>query len=72
MNRFFRYSLEHNRAIRMIFLTPEGGFRQVNAVVEGMEGDELSLYILRPPQRVKVSRENVLSCDYAANDEGMA
>ena len=37
MNRFFRYSLEHNRAIRMIFLTPEGGFRQVNAVVEGME-----------------------------------
>lgn len=71
MTRFFRYSLEHNRAIRMIFLTEGGTIRQVNAVVEGMAGDQLSLYILRPPQRLKVSTGDVLSCDYARNDEGM-
>jgi len=71
VKRFFRYSLEHNRAIRMMFVTEDGGIRQVNAVVEGMDGDRLSVYILRPPQRLVLSCADVLSCDYAKNDEGL-
>ncbi len=69
LERFFRYSLEHNRPIR-IMMMHEGKLRQVNAVIEKQTGNQLSLYILRPPQRITVSVEEVLSCDYAKNDEG--
>ncbi|MBQ6562335.1 MAG: hypothetical protein IJL88_00385 [Clostridia bacterium] len=71
MKRFFRYSLEHNRAIRMIFVTENGTIRQVNAVVEEMNEEHLSIYILRPPQRLVLSCTDVLSCDYVRNDEGL-
>lgn len=55
----------------MIFVAEDGTIRQVNAVVEGMDGDRLSIYILRPPQRLVLSYTDVLSCDYARNDEGL-
>ena len=55
----------------MMFVTEDGGIRQVNAVVEGMDGDRLSVYILRPPQRLVLSCADVLCCDYAKNDEGL-
>ena len=71
MKRFFRYSLEHNRAIRLIYMTGDGKMNQVSAVVEKMEDGMLSLYILRPARRITIREADVLSCDYARNDEGL-
>lgn len=70
MERFLRYSREHNRAIRLIVIMPEGTMRQVNAVVEAYDVREARLYILRPPQRLTLPVENILSADYARGDEG--
>ena len=72
MKRFFRYSLEHNRAIRMIYLDDEGKMHQVQAVVEKIDGERLSIYVLRPPRRLEIPMGDVLSCDYTRQDEGMA
>ena len=72
MKRFFRYSLEHNRAIRMIYLDDEGKMHQVQAVVEKIDGERLSIYVLRPPRRLEIPMRDVLSCDYTRQDEGMA
>ena len=72
MTRFFRYSLEHNRPIRLMYMDGEGKLHQVSAVVEKMEGETLHLYIMRPIQRIQIQTGDVLSCDYMKNDEGMA
>ena len=70
MERFLRYSLEHDRAIRVILMHPDGKIRQVNAVVEAMEGDQVRLYIIRPPQRLTLPIRDLLSAANAAGDEG--
>lgn len=71
MERMLRYSLEHQRAIRMMLIAGDGRLRQVKAVVERMEGRELTLYILRPPERLQLRVDDVLSADYAGGDDGM-
>lgn len=70
MERFLRYSKEHNRAIRLICIMPDGAMRQVNAVVMDWSEREARLYILRPPKYVTLPIENILSADYARGDEG--
>ena len=70
MERFLRYSREHDRAIRLIVTMPDGRMRQVNAVVLAYNEREAQLYILRPPQKVTIPLENILSADYAKGDEG--
>ena len=70
MDRFLRYSLEHRKAIRLIFIDPEGKMRQASCVVEGMEDGKVSLYMLRPLRRMTVPREDVLGASYAPGDEG--
>ena len=70
MERFLRYSLTHNRPIRLMLMTAEGQLRQVKAVVEALNGDSVSLYILRPPQRLTVQTEQLLAADYVHGDEG--
>ncbi len=71
MERFFRYSLEHDRPIRLMYMDEQGQLRQVNAVVEKREQGVLSLYLLRPIRRIEIREADVLSCDYARNDEGL-
>ena len=70
IERFLRYSLERNRPIRLIFLTEEKALRQVTAVAEALEGGRVSLYILRPPQRLTIPVADILSADYTPKDEG--
>ncbi len=70
MERFLRYSLEHDRAIRVIFLEPEGRLRQANAVVEALDDKQVSLYVIRPPRRLTVPLTDVLGASYTADDEG--
>ncbi len=70
MERFLRYSLERNRAIRLIYLDEENKMRQVNAVVEGLDGGQVKLYILRPPRKLTLATDRILSADYRKGDEG--
>ncbi len=70
MERFLRYSLEHDKAIRVIFMDPEGRMRQGSAVVEAMEGDRVRLYVIRPPRRLTLPLTDILGASYTADDEG--
>ena len=70
MERFLRYSREHDRAIRMIAIMPDGRMRQISAVVLSYDAETASLYVLRPPQNVTLPLGNILSADYARGDEG--
>ncbi len=71
MERFLRYSLAHDRPIRLILLEEDGRMRQVSAVVENMEEGRVRLYILRPPARVTVPEDRILAASYTAKDEGL-
>ena len=71
MERFLRYSLDHNREIRMIWLE-EGQLFEGKVVVQAMDADRVRLYILRPPRRVEIPVSEILSCDYCRGDEGLA
>ncbi len=71
MERFLRYSLERDKPIRVIWLDPEDGrMRQSQAVVEKMEGDEVTLYVIRPPRRLTLPAADILGASYCAKDEG--
>ena len=70
MKRFLQYSLERNRAIRIIYLDEEGRMRQITAVVTAMDDHEIRVYVLRPPKDLTISVEDILSCDYRKGDEG--
>ena len=70
MERFLRYSLERNRPIRLIVLLPEGRMRQMTAVVEAMEGSNVALYVIRPPERLCIKIADILSAGYLPRDDG--
>ncbi len=70
MIRMLRYSLEKDRPIRLIFLTQEGGMRQVTAVVERLDETSAQLYVLRPPQRLTLPLTDILSADFTKKDDG--
>ncbi len=70
MLRFLRYSLERQKPIRLMLLTPEGAIRQVKAEVERYTEQEAQLYIIRPPQRLTVKLSAILSADYIPGDDG--
>ena len=70
MERFLRYSLERDKAIRVIYLDADGRMRQTNAVVEAMENGLVTLYIMRPPSRVPLPASDILGASYTAKDEG--
>ena len=69
MTRFFRYSMERDRAIRLI-LMENGRIVQVSAVVLRFDEQKISLYILRPPRNVTLPLTDVLSASYVPKDEG--
>ena len=69
MTRFFRYSMERDRAIRLI-LMENGRIAQVSAVVLRFDEQKISLYILRPPRNVTLPLTDVLSASYVPKDEG--
>ena len=71
MERFLTYSLERDRPIRLILQEEDGRLRQVAAVVEGRDGGQVQLYILRPPRRITVPEERILAASYVPKDEGL-
>ena len=71
MERFFRYSLEHKRPIRMMWMELDGKLSQSRVVVESIRDDSVEILVLRPPRRLSLERERILSCDYAPDDDGL-
>ncbi len=71
MERFLRYSLTHDRPIRLIVEEDDGRLRQVSAVVEEWTDAGIRLYILRPPHRVTLPPGRILGASYTPKDEGL-
>ena len=70
MERFYVYSMERQRAIRLIWQEEDGSFRQANAQVVSWDGQLLTVNILRPKKTVTLRAEQIFSADYRNGDEG--
>lgn len=71
MERFFVYSMERGRPIRLIWQEDNGSFCQANAQVTSWDGHTLTATALRPRRVLSLRREQILSADYKKGDEGM-
>lgn len=69
MERFLRYSLERDRAIRAVFLL-EGAMVQKTVTVLALEGGQVTLRMTAKKRPVILPMEDILSCDYARGDHG--
>ena len=71
MERFLRYSMEHQRAIRLIFVDDEGRMRQASATVTSLNGDgSVTFVTLRPKREYTLPLSQLLGADYRKGDEG--
>ena len=70
MERLFRYSLERQRPIRLIWLDDGGALRQAAAQVLAVTPEGITVRTLRPKRELTLRREAVLSADYRKGDEG--
>ena len=69
MNRFLRYSLEHGRPIRAVFLLGEQ-MVQKTVTVLAVEAGNVTLKIGAKKTPILVPIGDVFSCDYARGDRG--
>ncbi len=70
MERMLRWSLEHDRPIRMMLMNEEGALSQVNARVLHYDADRVDFVTTRSPRTVTVSRRDILSVDFRKGDDG--
>ena len=69
VDRFLRYSLEHQRKIAVI-LQDEDGIRKTNIIVTRIEGDAVHYVTARSKKEKPLAREQLLSASYARGDDG--
>ena len=69
MERFLRYSVEHERSIRAVFLW-EGRMVQKTVTVLAMAGDSVTLRVGRKGKPMILAVSDLFSCDYARGDHG--
>ena len=69
MERFLRYSLEHGRAIRAVFLL-EGAMIQKTVSVLALENGTVTLRLGARKKPLTLPLGDILSCDYARGDHG--
>ena len=69
MERFLRYSLEHGRAIRAVFLL-EGRMVQKTVTVLGLTEDTVTLRAGGKGKPMLLAVLDLFSCDYARGDHG--
>lgn len=72
MERLLQYSLERNRAIRLMYMQEDGSLKQVTCLVRAYDAASVTVYVLRPPKDVTIPRQDLLSVDYRKGDEGGA
>lgn len=71
MERLLQYSLERNRAIRLMYMD-ETGLHQITCVVTAMDAAQITVYVVRPPKNLIIRKTDILSADYKKGDEGGA
>ncbi|MBQ8555494.1 MAG: hypothetical protein IJ438_06405 [Clostridia bacterium] len=69
MERLLRYSLDHDRVIRLM-LFQEGRLSQVNARVIFYDAEKVDYITTRSPRTQTVQRADILSVDFRKGDDG--
>ncbi len=71
MERFLRYSLEHERPIRGVLML-NGALVQKTFTVLALEADQATLRFGQKGKTLALPACDILSCDYARGDHGDA
>ncbi|MBQ7850829.1 MAG: hypothetical protein IJ343_13975 [Clostridia bacterium] len=69
MERLLRYSLEHDRVIRLMLLQ-EGRLTQVNARVTAYDAERIDYITTRSPRPQSAARADLLAADFRKGDDG--
>ena len=69
MERLLRFSLEHDRVIRLM-LMHEGVLSQVNARIVAYDARSVSFITTRSPRTVTVQKKDILAIDFRKGDDG--
>ena len=69
MERLLRFSLEHDRVIRMM-LMHDGSLTQVNARVVAYDEEKIEFITTRSPRPQVVPRADLLAADFRKSDDG--
>ncbi|MBQ3157260.1 MAG: hypothetical protein IJB81_10145 [Clostridia bacterium] len=70
MERLLRYSLEHDRVIRLMLMAEDGTLSQVNARILRYDADSVDFITTRSPRTVSVPRGDILAIDFRKGDDG--
>lgn len=70
MERILRFSLEHERVIRLMLLDESGTLSQVNARILRYDADTVDFVTSRSPRTVTVPRGDILAIDFRKGDDG--
>ena len=70
MERLLRYSVEHERVIRLMLMDEEGNLSQVNARILRYDADTVDFITTRSPRTVTVPRKDILAIDFRKGDDG--
>lgn len=69
MERLLRYSLEHDRVIRLM-LMKDGLLSQVNARVIAYDAEKVEYITTRSPRPQMAERADILAADFRKGDDG--
>ena len=69
MERLLRYSLEHERVIRLMLMR-DGQLAQVNARIIAYDGQKIEFITTRSPRPQTVERAELLAADFRKGDDG--
>ncbi len=69
MERLLRYSVEHDRVIRMMIMQ-DGTLMQVNARVIGYDAEKVEFITTRSPRTQSAARADILAVDFRKGDDG--
>ena len=70
MERLLRFSLEHERIIRLMLMDDLGNMSQVNARILHYDADTVDFVTTRSPRTVTVPRGDILAIDFRKGDDG--
>lgn len=70
MDRLLRFSLEHERVIRLMLMDDLGNLSQVNARILHYDADTVDFVTTRSPRTVTVPRGDILAIDFRKGDDG--
>lgn len=70
MERLLRFSLEHERVIRLMLMDENARLSQVNARILRYDADTVDFVTTRSPRTVTVPRGDILAIDFRKGDDG--